>query len=71
MLFELRIRILGYSNASNLFFGCIKQSKIRKCSESNSERPILTSKSAQNNPWTLALKNYAQKWSQIEKWLDG
>ena len=32
-------------------------------------------KSAQNDPVTLvigfALKNYAQKWSQIEKWLDG
>ena len=32
-------------------------------------------KSAQNDPRTLiigfALKNYAQKWSQIEKWLDG
>ena len=50
-------------------------SKSQKCSESNSGRPMLTSKSAQNDPGTLiigfALKNYAQKWSQIEKWLDG
>ena len=56
-------------------FRGIKKSKIRKCSESNSGRPILTSKSGQNDPGTLiiefALKNYAQKWSQIFKVLDG
>ena len=56
-------------------FRCIEKSKNRTCSESNSERPKLTSKSAQNDPGTLiigfALKNYAQKWSQIVKTLDG
>ena len=42
-------------------FRCIEKSKNRTCSESNSGRPILTSKSAQNGPGTLiigfALKN--------------
>ena len=56
-------------------FRDVKKSKIRKCSESNSGRPKIWSKSGQNDPGTLiigfALKNYAQKWSQIEKWLDG
>ena len=55
--------------------GCIKKSKIQKCSELNSERPIPRSKSAPNDPGTLiigfALKNYAQKWSEIIKTLDG
>ena len=56
-------------------FRCIEKSKKRTCSESNSERPKLTSKSGQNEPRTLiigfALKNCAQKWSQIVKTLDG
>ena len=56
-------------------FRCIEKSKNRKCSESNSGRPKIWSKSGQNDPGTLiigfALKNYAQKWSQIVKTLDG
>ena len=48
-------------------FLCLKKSKIQKCSERNSGRPILTSKSGRNYPGTLiigfALKNFAQKWS--------
>ena len=56
-------------------FGCIKKSKMRKYSECTSGRPILTSKSAQNDPGTLIigipLKNCARKWPQIVKWLDG
>ena len=56
-------------------FLCIKKSKIQKCSESNSGRPKIWSKSGQNDPGTIiigfALKNYAQKWSQIVKTLDG
>ena len=78
MLFELRIWIrvfeLGYSNASNSFL-VREQIEIQKCSELNSRRPKLTSKSGQNDPGTLiigfALKNYAPKWSQIVKTLDG
>ena len=46
-----------------------------KNQKSKNARPILTSKSGQNDPGTLiigfALKNYAQKWSQIVKTLDG
>ena len=53
----------------------IKKSKIQKCSESNSGCPKNWSKSGQNNPGTIiirfALKNYAQKWSQIVKTLEG
>ena len=56
-------------------FRDVKKSKIQKCSESNSGRPKIWSKSGQNDPGTLiigfALKNYAQKWSQIVKTLDG
>ena len=52
-----------------------KNTKIQKCSESNSGRPKIWSTSGQNDPGTIiiefALKNYAQKWSQIVKTLDG
>ena len=52
-------------------------SKNRKSKNAQNEilEPTLTSKSGQNDPGTLiigfALKNYAQKWSQIVKTLDG
>ena len=77
MLFELRIRIRVFNpgiQMRRIRFWCIKKSKIQKRSESIFGRPKLTSKSAQNDPGTLiigfALKNYAQKWSQIVKTLD-
>ena len=78
MLEELRIRIRvfepWYANASNLFslHHIIENPKMLRIEFWTSEN---WSKRAQNDTGTLiigfALKNYAQKWSQIVKMLDG
>ena len=74
MLFQLRIRILWKANASKpaLVHQKIENSKMLRMKFWTSDFDV---KSGQNDPRTLiigfALKNYAQKWSQIVKTLDG
>ena len=74
MLFELRIWILGCANSSNLFLvhQKIENPKMLRMKFWTSEFDV---KNRQNDPGTIiigfALKNYAQKWSQIVKMLDG
>ena len=74
MLFELRIRIMGYANASNPFsvHQKFENSKMLRRKLWTSDVDV---KKCSKRPGTLkigfALKNYAQKWSQIIKMLDG
>ena len=74
MLEEFRIRILGYSNASNPI-SVHQQIENQKMLRIEFWTSDFESKSAQNDPRTLiirfTLKDYAQKWSQIVKTLDG